>query len=243
MAATVEKFVGRCMDIVKARPTYKLGCSSTTSCDCIGMVKYSLRENEVSFSTTGTNWTMRYQTKNVREISSASVLKVGDIVFKARKPGDTGYNLPGKYQKGGSAYNGDLNDYCHIGVVKSVSPLRIIHMTSPTAKTDTAVGKWAYAAELLDKLVDYGGTPTPEPQPSPDPEPSPAPETDTAIVVAAKGSTVKMRAKPSRKCKLYDDVPVGSTVTVVEHGYEWTKINYGRRKGWYMMTVFLKSTE
>ena len=33
--------------------------------------------------------------------------------------------------------------------------------------------------------------------------------------------------------------PIGATVTIVEFGYEWSKINYGSRKGWYMMTKFL----
>ena len=238
MATTVTKFVDKCEDIVKAKPEYELGHSSKKKCDCIGMIKYSLRENGVQFSTTGTNWTERNQVTDVRKITSASVLRVGDVVFKAKYPGDEGYNLPTKYCKGGSAYNGDLTDYCHIGVVKSVDPLRIIHMTSPTAKTDTKIGKWAYAAELDSKYVNYGSTPSKPVEPSkPDPEPEPV--GDTAIVTAPSGKWVKMRKEPSTKCRLYDEVPVGATVTVVTNGYEWTKINYGKRKGWYMMTRYL----
>ena len=148
MSTTREKFVDRCMDIVNAKPKYELGCSDLKKCDCIGMPKYSLRKNGVTLTTTGTNWTMRNQVQNVRKITGVSVLRVGDLVFKSREPGQEGYNLPAKYRKGGSAYNGDLNDYCHVGVVKSVSPLRIIHMTGPTAKTDTTIGKWKWAADL-----------------------------------------------------------------------------------------------
>ncbi len=244
MATTIEKFVERCMDIVKAQPAYKLGCSSTTQCDCIGMVKYSLRKNNVSFSTTGTNWTMRYQTTNVRSINSASVLKVGDIVFKVRTPGSSGYSLPAKYQQGGSAYTGDLNDYSHIGVVKSISPLQIIHMTSPSAKTDTKIGKWAYAAELQSKYVDYGSSPEPEPGP----EPEPTPTGETATVYAENGNPVKMRQKPTTSCRNYERLPVGTVVQVDQwdsdtdsKGTKWSKITYGLRKGWYMMTKFLKA--
>ena len=54
------------------------------------------------------------------------------------------------------------------------------------------------------------------------------------------GKTVKMRQKPTTKCSMYDDVPIGATVTLDEYGSDWSKISYGRRKGWYMMSKFLK---
>lgn len=238
MSTTPAKFIAECEKIVKAKPKYKLGQSNLHECDCIGMVKYGLHQNGVAFSTTGTNWTFRNQVTDIRKITSAAVLRVGDVVFKVRHPGESGYNLPAKYCHGGSAYNGDLNDYCHIGVVKSVNPLRIIHMTSPTAKTDTSIGKWAYAAELKPQYVDYGRDPgTVKPA---DPEPAPEPTGDTAIVTAEHGKWVKMRKEPSTSCRLYDEVPVGAKVTVVTPGYDWTEINYGKRKGWFMMTKFLK---
>jgi len=241
MSTTKAKFIYRCMDIVNAKPEYELGCSSKKKCDCIGMIKYSLRENGVTLTTTGTNWTFRNQIRSQRKISSVGDLQVGNVVFKSRAPGDSGYALPSKYQKGGSAYNGDLNDYCHIGVVKSLSPLRIIHMTGPTAKTDTAIGKWKWAADMKKEYIS-DAEPEPTPTPTPDPDPEPAPYTDVATVYAEKGKWVKMRKQPSAKCSVYDDVPVGATVTVVSHGYEWTRINYGRRKGWYMMTKFLQTS-
>ena len=241
MATTTTKVIRKCDEIVAAKPDYVKGASSKEKCDCIGMVKYSLRVNGVTLTTTGTNWTMRNQVENVRKITGTSVLRIGDVVFKSRAPGESGYSLPSKYQKGGSAYNGDLNDYCHIGVVKSVKPLQIIHMTGPTAKTDTSIGKWKWAADLKKQYIS-DSKPAPSPTPTPDPDPEPAPYTDTAYVVAEKGNWVKMRAQPSTSCKLYDEVPVGAKVTVVTKGNDWTRISYGSRKGWYMMTKFL-STE
>ena len=237
MSTTKEKFVERCEDIVKAKPHYELGSSDLHNCDCIGMVKYSLRKNNVSFTTSGTNWTIRNQVKNIRNITGANVLKVGDVVFKAKEPGETGYNLPSKYRKGGSGYNGDLKDYCHIGVVKSVSPLKIIHMTSPTAKTDTSIGKWKVAAELKDQYVSDGVTPAPTPTPEPEPEPTPT--TDQAIVVSENGGYVKLRANPSTSCNLWDKIVPGTKATIITFGYDWCKVDCGRRKGWYMMTKFL----
>lgn len=299
------------------------------------MDKYSFRENGVTFSTGGTNYSVRKQIENFRSISSASDLRKGDVVFKKRAPGDAYYDLPPRYQNGGADYNGDLNDYYHIGTVYSVNPLKIIHMTDPSAKVDDKIGKWSCAgnwksqfisdspepepgpspepgpepepgpqptptpepdpkvmyvyaengkpvnmrkranlnAALVDKvpvgtqiewLKDNGSgwayirfgkkygwmmekfmveepTPAPEPTPTPTPEPTPTPTPTPsyATVTAPSGRTVKMRQKPSTGCSLYDDVPIGAVVEVVKKGDTWTKINYGRRKGWHMMTKFL----
>lgn len=50
------------------------------------------------------------------EIKSADLF-VGEIVYKARKPGDSSYNLPDRYKADG----GDLLDYYHVGMVKRPS--------------------------------------------------------------------------------------------------------------------------
>lgn len=233
MSTTRQKFVDKCMVIVEAKPKYELGCDTTKACDCIGMVKYGLHHNNVAFSTSGTNWTYRNQVENIRTIKSKNDLMFGDVVFKLKKPTDQGYNLPSKYKPGGSAFDGNLEDICHIGVVKSVNPLQIIHMTSPTAKTDTSIGKWKRAACLKKQYISDSE------EQSHVPEPIPEPTKDTAMVYAESGRWVKMRKEPSTQCRLYDEVPIGATVTIVEFGYEWSKINYGSRKGWYMMTKFL----
>ena len=236
MATTIAKYIDGCQDIVDAKPAYKNGASDLNECDCIGMDKYSFRKNKVSFSTTGTNYSFRNQVENIREISSASDLKVGDVVFKAYAPGDKGWNLPAKYQQGGSGYNGDLNDYYHIGTVKSVSPLQIIHMTSPTAKTDTKVGTWKYAANWKSQYISDSPDPGPEPEP-------PTPEPQTAMVVADKGSTVNMRKKPDINSPLVERVPIGTIVDILDYGADWCKIAYtdSAKARWvgYMMTQFL----
>lgn len=321
MATTIKKYISKCDDIVKAEPAYVYGKSSLTECDCIGMPKYSFRECGVSFSTTGTNYSARKQVDNLHKISSASNLHIGDVVFKAREPGDSGYDLPSKYRVGGAEYNGDLRDYYHIGTVKSVNPLQIIHMTSPTAKTDTKIGKWGFVAQWKKEYIDdIDPVPAPEPEPVPEPEPAepkymvvyaengkpvnmrvkpylnaalvdrvpvggiiewlkedgawayikygnrygwmldcylvdeytPTPDPDEDVepepddpsgeeltVWAENGRPVKLRAKPSTSCKLYDEIPCGETVILVSAGNEWCKVNYGKRNGWYMMTKFL----
>lgn len=102
---------------------------------------------------------------------------------------------------------------------------------------------WFMMKMFLEESTDPTPTPEPEPTPTPtpDPEPTPVPsEPVTATVKAASGTSVKMRRKPSKKCGQYDDVPVGATVYVEQKGTDWTKIDYGIRKGWYMMTQFLE---
>ena len=313
MATTVRKYISKCEEVVRAKPAYEKGKSNLTECDCIGMPKYSFRENNVPFSTTGTNFSVRRQVDNLRKIKSSSDLCVGDVVFKAYEQGEAGWNLDRypKYMPGGQYYNGDLRDYYHIGTVRSTNPLEIIHMTSPTAKTDTRIGNWKFAAqwkkeyisdteedtdpdsapsepkqmfvyaengkpvnmrvkpylnaELVDR-VPVGETVawlkengawayirhgnkfgwmldcylTQDPTAGNDVQPEPDnPSGEELTVWAENGRPVRLRAKPSTNCKLYDEVPCGETVTLVSAGKDWSKVNYGRRKGWYMMTKFL----
>lgn len=315
MATTIKKYISKCEEVVRAEPAYMKGKSSLTECDCIGMPKYSFRENNVPFSTTGTNFSVRQQVDNLRKIKSVSDLHVGDVVFKAHEQGESGWELDKypKYMPGGQYYNGDLRDYYHIGTVKSVNPLQIIHMTSPTAKTDTKIDKWGFVAQWKKEYInDIDPVPAPEPEPVPEPEPAepkymvvyaengkpvnmrvkpylnaalvdrvpvggiiewlkedgawayikygnrygwmldcylvdeytPTPEPDDPsgeelTVWAENGRPVKLRAKPSTSCKLYDEIPCGETVILVSAGNEWCKVNYGKHKGWYMMTKFL----
>ena len=234
MATTVNKYLEKCQMVVDAKPAYKKGASSLTECDCIGMDKYAFRECDVKFSTSGTNYTARNQVDNLRPVSSASELNVGDIVFKAKSPDENGYNLPAKYYPGGSEYNGDLLDYYHIGTVKSVSPLQIIHITSPTAKTDTKLGKWGYAAEWKKEYIS--NSPVPEPEPGPEPQPDPEPK--TAIVYAPTGNTVNMRSSPKTTSPLVERVPIGETVVILQFGDEWCRVQWKWFKG-YMQTRFL----
>jgi hypothetical protein len=82
----------------------------------------------------------------------------------------------------------------------------------------------------LWNAVDYG---TPEPSPTPEPIPC-----EFAVVYADNGLPVKMRAKPSASCRLYWEIPSGTTVLVLDHGTDWTKIEWNNICG-YMLTRFL----
>ena len=58
-----------------------------------------------------------------------------------------------------------------------------------------------------------------------------------AIVVAEQGTTVNMRAQPSKASPVLKQVPLGEIVDVYEEGPEWSKISYNCTDG-YMMTEF-----
>mgnify|MGYP002521785862 CR=1 FL=1 len=243
MATTRSRYVSKCKEVLAAGPAYQNGASDLKNCDCIGMTKYGLRENNVSFITTGTNYTFRHQVMDKREIHSVADLKYGDVVFKFYKPGDPGYNLPAKYRPGGSEYNGDLNDYYHIGTVESVNPLHIIHMTSPTAKTDTKIGRWGVCASLMPEFIfDDGEDIIINPDPVSEPEIDPVPEGKAMIVYAENGKPVNFRSGPSIKRALVAKVALGETLMVYGTQGEWSQAKYRSKTGW-MMSKDLRDPE
>lgn len=100
---------------------------------------------------------------------------------------------------------------------------------------------WMMSSFLVDP-----DTPVPDPDPEPTPDPDPPVLIEDATVWSDNGKPVKMREKPSQSCKLYDDIPVGTVVAVDAYnactdakGNRWSKVSYGIRKGWYIMTKFL----
>lgn len=100
---------------------------------------------------------------------------------------------------------------------------------------------WMMSAYLVDP-----DTPIPDPEPDPEPEPDPPILIEDATVWSDNGKPVKMRAEPNQNCRLYDEVDVGTMVGVDAYncttdakGNQWSKVSYGTRKGWYIMTRFL----
>ena len=128
MSATLSAFLAAVDAIQAERPTYRLGGKAADgTCDCIGLIIGALNRCGVKWpGIHGSNWAARNAMAWLLPVSDASELTVGDIVYKARRPGETGYSLPKRY-----AADPDRADYYHVGVVRSVSPLRIVHCTSP----------------------------------------------------------------------------------------------------------------
>lgn len=241
MRIPAEKYIEGVNSIYEEQPEYRTGGDgSDGTCDCIGMCRGALEREGVTGITNmrGTNQAARKTIEDLRAVGSVKDLRLGDVVLKTRDKDDKTMPLPDRYRKGGADYDpkwGETN-FTHIGSVTGVDPLEITHMTSPTAKKDTSLGNWKYSGSL--PWVEHGA------DPGPSPEPSPVPVTEWATVTAEKGESVKMRAKPSTSCRLYWDVPVGSSVMVLERdagtsgGETWSRIRWAGQDG-YMMQRFL----
>lgn len=227
---SADRYTEGVYSIYEEQPAYETGHDgSDGKCDCIGMCRgASEREGVTGIKNfSGTNQAARKTILDLHQISGAEGLKKGMVVLKVRDKDDPDMPLPDKYREGGKEYDPVLGEtnFTHIGSVTRTDPLEITHMTSPTAKKDTKIGKWTWAGRLPWVETDGGGD-------------QPEPETQWAVVYAEKGSTVKMRAKPSTKCRLYWDVPIGSEVILEEWGDEWSRIIWAGQEG-YMMSKFL----
>lgn len=213
-------FLAEVAAIQAERPTYRLGGDgSDGTCDCIGLIIGAIRRAGGSWKGThGSN----YAARNVMNFlgTDMSGMVPGWLAYKAKAPGEAGYDLPGTYDG-----HPDKLDYYHVGVVTGVNPLRITHCTSGGGvdgiTVDTKQGKWAYFGPC--DLIDYNGEATPM---------------MTAIVTASSGKTVKMRSRPSASDSLYWEVPVGAEVLVLSKETDWTRIEWQDQEG-YMMTKFL----
>ena len=214
-------------------PDYALGYDGRDhKCDCIGMGRGALTRMGVENVTgmSGTNYAARNTLLDLRKITGTADLKKGDVVLKVRDKDDKSMPLPERYRKGNDDYDpkwGETN-FTHYGTVTSVYPLVITHMTSPKAKKDTSIGKWEYVGRL--PWVDYEGQAEEQPM------------TEWVRVCAESGKTVKMRAEPSSKCRLYWDVPVGAEVQLIAKGNNWSRIRWAGQEG-YMMNKFLTAGE
>ena len=225
----VKKFLDKVMLIYNSNPKRREpGDGSDGYCDCIGLIIGAIRRCGWKWTGIhGSNWAARKEIKNLKPISSQSELQKGDIVLKAVAQGKNGWDLPSRYRKGGQYYNGDTNDYYHAGVVESVEPFRIRHMSSKMT-TDTKINvyhPWNYYGKSR-QVVEASTTPTP------------TPGIKQAIVVAQSGSTVNMRQGPSTSKRIICRVKLGQTVDIREYGENWCAVSYNGFNG-YMMSKFL----
>lgn len=219
---TAQTFLEKVAEIADASPMYRLGGDgSDGTCDCVGLIIGAIRRAGGSWTGIhGSNYAARYEMRELLPVTDAVELNLGDLVYKARTPGQAGYALPERYKN-----DPDQRDYYHVGVVTATSPLEITHCTSPGIVRDTKLGKWTYRGRL--EKVDYDGT-----------SQEVGTMVQTATVVADSGSTVKMRSAPSTSSGLYWDVPVGAVVQVTSLDGAWAKVRYSDRTG-YMMVTFL----
>ena len=195
--------------------------------DCSGAFVYVYKKYGLSIYH-GSN---RIARKYVVELLPISEAKPGMVAFKFHKPGEKGYQLPENYKPGGSQYNGDLNDYYHIGLVDEDPRYILNSATTVNGFIRSKITNGWNACGYL-KAVDYSGE-------SGKDDDEPVVENETMIVTAESGQYVNMRESTSVNSRLIVRVPVGSEVTVIKTDKNgWTGVKYKRYEG-YMMTRFL----
>lgn len=195
--------------------------------DCSGAFVDSYRQHGASIYH-GSN---RIAREYVVELVPVSEAKPGYAAFKLKKPGESGYALPDEYRKGGSHYNGDLNDYYHIGLIDEDGKNVINAQSTSKGFTRTSLNLWHCAARL--KAVSYDGNIDEGSEADMNEEPL-----YRAVVKAENDFPVRMRANPSQSSRIIAQVPQGSEVEVTDVMDGWSAITYNGQAG-YMMTKFL----
>lgn len=225
MAVDAKVFLSEAETIAAEEPGYRKGHYGQDGlCDCIGLIIGAIRRAGGQWrGLHGSNYAAREEMQSLEKIYGTGGLKPGELVYKTYEPGQKGYDLPERYKAGGAYYNGDLRDYYHVGIVISVYPLRIRHMTSPMPKMDTAIGKWSYHG-WLKKLSSA----TEERR-----------AMDKAIIAGGDTSApIRMRKAGSTGASVIAEIPQGSEVEILEGGGAWNRVLWNGKEG-YVMSKFI----
>ncbi len=202
---------------------YKSNAARAGCVDCSGAFVWAYKQFGASIAH-GSNAIARSYVLALLPVSEA---QPGMAAFKIRRPGDEKYKLPEKYQSGGSAYNGDLNDYYHIGLVDTDARYVLNAQSTATGFQRSKFAQtWACVGYL--KAVDYGN-----------------PQEDESkmqdyVVVADSGKTVRVRKQPTKKADVAGTVRVNTVIKgePIDEG-AWYRVQSGSLSG-YMMGNFLR---
>ena len=124
------------------------GTNDERGIDCSGMFVRAFRRQGASIYH-GSNTIFRKYLARSGTIASAADLRPGMAVFKWKS------ETPARFSD-------NLGDFCHIGLVTSVSPLRIVHASTEgmAVKADSKIGKWRYWGWLKD-VAERGSSAAP----------------------------------------------------------------------------------
>ena len=209
---TLKQFMDGIRTNAKRIHDYQKGHDgSDGTCDCVGLIIGALRLEGVDYKGThGSNYFARYCTSGMRRVSD---LKVGDLVYKVKWPGDEGYDLPPRYEDGT-----DTKAYYHIGVVMSVEPLSIWHCSGGGMHYDDKIGKWNYCGECT--YVNYGE------------EKKMTPPYIAKVITSS--DALRLRTGPSTDYTKIGSVPKDAEVKVIRHwdDKDWDFVEYEGMSGY-----------
>lgn len=205
---------------------YEWGAAQEGCVDCSGAFVWAYRQ----FGESIYHGSNRIARKYVVELLPVNMAQPGMAAFKLREPGEEYYALPQGYMSNGPQYNGDLNDYHHIGLVDD-DPSYVLNAKSTAEGFKRSPIKEGWDCVAYLKAVDYGEMEEVEPM-----------DVYEAVVVAESGSNVRMRKRPTTDSETLVKVPLGETVQVNESAQGWAQIEWQGQTG-YMMTKFLQRVE
>ncbi len=207
--------------------SYVWGAAQKGCVDCSGAFVYAYRQLDGKSLPHGSNAiARRWITGGMLPVSRA---EPGMAAFKARDPGEDGYDLPERYRAGGTSYTGDLLDYYHIGLIDS-DPRYVLNAkgtSSGFCRDKLHSGGWDFVAYLTGVEYDQ------------DEREDTKMQAKVVLPVGASGSTVNMRSEPGKTSPVLEKVPVGATVELIEDRTTWCHIEYDGRRGW-MMSNYLE---
>lgn len=198
--------------------SYVWGAAREGTVDCSGAFVWAYgQEGEQIYQ--GSNRIARVYVERLLPTKEAAPAMAA---FKAKAPSEKGYALPQGYMPGGGQYNGDLNDYYHIGLVDTDPAFVLEAKGKNYGFVRSRLSEWDFVARLKDVLY----------------------EEDNAVgakVVATSGGTVRMRGAPSMDAETLQKIPVGDTVEVVAEADGWSTIVTSNGEHGYMMSKYLET--
>ena len=130
---------------------YEWGAARRGCVDCSGAFVYAYKLHGLSIAH-GSNAIARKSVESLCPISEAAPAYAA---FKYYPPWHPKWNLPAKYRKGGSEYNGDLNDYYHVGLVDGTDKNVLNAKSTQAGFSRDPLSKWSVVGRL--KAVNYSG--------------------------------------------------------------------------------------
>lgn len=222
----VAILIGYFQRMLREHWAYDWSGTETGKVSCAGAFVWAYRQYGISLYN-GSNRLAREQVVRLIPIEQANIVP-GMAAFKAHPPGESGYSLPSGYLPGGAHYNGDLNDYYHIGLVDEDTARVLNAQGSATGFVSSPISKgWTHVAYL--KQVDYGKTIGGEVE-----------TMASATIYAENGKAVNLRTLPTTSATRIKQLKVGTPVEVI--GYvdnDWAQVSAGGSTG-YVMRQYIR---
>lgn len=218
MNVPVNELIAQFQTMYREHWDYKWGKSEYGCVDCSGAFSYVFKQYGITCPH-GSNSIAR--TFIVGDLMSPINAQPGMVAFKVRDWRDE--------DKDNKWYGKAPGNLYHVGLVDDDARYVLNAKGEKYGFSRDKIGGWDYVAYL--KHVDYDEGVI-----------SMSKEAIVVLPVGASGSTVRMRKSASKSADTLANVPVGSTVLVMEDIGTWCRIEYQGRTG-YMMSNYLEYTD